>query len=60
MEGEEVCSALIPSKFAELSSFLGLPVVGFEKEITVLLKKMESRKGCEVKDPRGSRKSSSS
>ena len=35
-------------------------MVGFEKEITALLKKMESRKGRGVKVSRGSRKSSSS
>ena len=45
-EGEELSSMIIPSKFADFSSFLGLPMVGFEKEITVFLRKMESRKGC--------------
>ena len=59
-EGEEFCFAIIPNKFVEFNSFLGLAMVGFEKEISTLLKKMESRKGCGDKASRGSRKSSSS
>ncbi|RVX05681.1 hypothetical protein CK203_027235 [Vitis vinifera] len=46
-QGEELSSASLPSKFAKFSSFLGLQVVGFEKEINSLLRKMESRKGHE-------------
>ena len=59
-EGEEFFFVIIPNKFVEFNSFLGLSMVGFEKEISTLLKKMESRKGCGVKASRGSRKSSSS
>ena len=43
-------------KFVEVSSFLGLLVVGFEKEINSLLRKMESRKGHGVEVSKGSRK----
>ena len=60
LEGEELSFAIIPNKFSEFSSSLGLLVVGFEKEITVLLRKMESKKGSGIKVSRGSRKSLSS
>ena len=60
LEGDELSFAIIPNKFAKFNSFLGLPVVGFEKEIIALLRKMESRKGNGIKVSRGSRKSSSS
>ena len=55
-QGEELSFASLPSKFAKFSSFLGLRMVGFEKEINSLLRKMESRKGHEVKVSMGSRK----
>ena len=57
VKGEEFCSTMIPSKFAKFGGFLGLPMVGFEKEIIALLKKMELIKGHGVKVLRGSRKS---
>lgn len=52
-------SAIILGKFADFTSFSGLPAV-FEKEIIAFLRKMELRKGCGVKVSRWSRKSSSS
>lgn len=51
---------IIPSKFAEFSSFLGLPMLGFEKKITTLFKKMKARKGRGVKVSRGGSTSLSS
>ncbi|RVW50524.1 hypothetical protein CK203_074547 [Vitis vinifera] len=43
----------LPDKFVAFSSFLGLPVTGFEKESNSLLWKLESRKGRGVKITRG-------
>ena len=50
VEGEEVVS--LPSSFVKFSSSLGMPVVGLEKEISSLLKKLNSRKGRGVKEVR--------
>ena len=36
--------------FVTFGNFLGLPVEGFEKEISSLMRKLESRKGCEKKE----------
>ena len=36
-----------PSKFANFNSFVGMPIAGFEKESSSLLRKMEARKGCD-------------
>ena len=47
----------LPDKFVAFSSFLGLPVTGFEKESNSLLWKLESRKGLGVKITRGKKKS---
>ena len=47
----------LPDKFVAFSSFLGLPVTGFEKESNSLLWKLESRKGRGVKITRGKKKS---
>ena len=37
-------------KFVMFGNFLGLPVEGFEKEISSLMRKLESRKGREKKE----------
>ena len=58
-KGKELSFTSLPSKFANFSSFLGLSMVGFEKEITSLLKRMESRKGHGFKVSRENRKFSS-
>ncbi|RVX15653.1 hypothetical protein CK203_009150 [Vitis vinifera] len=47
----------LPDKFVAFSSFLGLPVTGFEKESNSLLWKLESRKGRGVKITRLKKKS---
>ena len=47
----------LPNKFVAFSSFPGLPVMGFEKEINSLLKKLELRKGRGIKIARGKKKS---
>ena len=39
----------LSTNFVNFSSFLGLPMEWFEKEISSLLKKLELRKGCGVK-----------
>ena len=39
----------LPNKFVNFSSYLGMPIVGFEKEIRSLLKKLEARKWCGAK-----------
>ena len=57
LEGEELSSTSLPSKYAGFCNFLGFSVVGFEKEITSLLRKMEARTG--VKFSKGSGKFSS-
>ena len=44
-KGEEFCSVIIPSKFAEFSGFLGLPMVGFEKEINAFFEENGVKKG---------------
>ena len=36
----------LPTNFVNFNNFLRLPVEGFEKEISSLLKKLKSRKGC--------------
>ena len=46
----------LPTKFANFSSFVGILVEGFEKEINSLLKKLEARKGRGVKVPGGKKK----
>ena len=56
VRGGGAYSASLPSKFVDFSNFLGLLVVGFENEITFLLRKIKLRKGCEIKVSRGSRK----
>ena len=45
--GEDLVS--LPSKLVNFINYLGMPVVGCEKEINFLLRKLESRKGHEVK-----------
>ena len=49
---EVVFSESLPCKFAKFSSFLGMLMVGFKKEITSLLRKMEARKKAWSKDLR--------
>ncbi|RVW40643.1 hypothetical protein CK203_079211 [Vitis vinifera] len=39
----------LPNGFVEFSNCLGMLVLGFEKEISSLLRKLESKKGCGVK-----------
>ena len=57
-KGEDfVC---LPNGFVEFSNCLGMLVLGFEKEISSLLRKLESKKGCGVKVLGGRRKSMSS
>lgn len=46
----------LPNMFANFSNFMGMHVVGFEKEINTLLRKMEARKGHKVKVSKGKRK----
>ena len=50
----------LPNGFVEFSNCLGMLVLGFEKEISSLLRKLESKKGCGVKVLGGRRKSMSS
>lgn len=47
LEEEDLVS--LPTKFVNFSSYMRMPVVGFEKEICSLLKKLEVRKRCGVK-----------
>lgn len=54
--GKELSFVSLPNKFANLNRFLELPVASFEKEISTLLRKMESRKDCRVKVTGGKRK----
>lgn len=54
--GEEHNLDNLPSMFVNFNNFVGMPVVGFEKEINSLLRKMEARKGSKVKISRGKRK----
>ena len=54
VEREEVVS--FPSGFVKFSNYLGMPVVGFKKEINSLLRKLELRKGRGVKVSGGKRK----
>ena len=54
--GKKLSFVSLPNKFANLNRFLGLPVASFEKEISTLLRKMESRKDCRVKVTGGKRK----
>lgn len=54
--GKELSFVSLPNKFANLNRFLELPVASFEKEISTLLRKMESRKHCRVKVTGGKRK----
>ena len=42
--GEMASSESLPIKFAGFSSFLGMPLAGFEKGITSLLRRMKARK----------------
>lgn len=44
-------------KFVAFSSFLGLPMMEFEKEINPVLKKLETRRGLGVKIVGGKKKS---
>ena len=53
-EVEEVVS--LPSSFVKFSSGLGVPIVGFEKEISSLLKKLQSRKESGVNGLGGKKK----
>ena len=39
----------LPNSFVKFSNCLGLPVLGFEKEISFLLRKLEAKKGHGVK-----------
>ncbi|KAL6334210.1 hypothetical protein AAG906_007457 [Vitis piasezkii] len=52
--GEFVC---LPRGFVELSNCLGIPISGYEKEISCLLRKLESKKSEGVKVFGGRRKS---
>lgn len=45
MVGEKLISDSLFSKFANFSSFVGMPITGFEKEINSFMRKMEARKG---------------
>ena len=54
--GKELSFVSLPNKFANLNSFLEVPVASFEKKISTLLRKMESRKDCRVKVTGGKRK----
>ena len=54
-EGEEfVC---LPRGFVKFSNCLGMPISGYEKEISSLLRKLELQKGQGVKVLGGRRKS---
>ena len=57
-KGEEFAS--LPKGFVKFSNCLGLPILGFEKEISSLLRKLEAKKGRGVKVLGGGRKSMSS
>lgn len=57
-EGEEF--ACLPRGFFKFSNCLGMPISGYEKEISSILRKLESQKGRGVKVLRGKRKSLSS
>lgn len=50
---KEVLSNNLFSKLASFSSLVRMSVEGFEKEIFSLLRKMESKKGCDVYVSRG-------
>ena len=52
---EKLGSVSLPDNLVKFSSFLGLPMVGVEKEINYLLRKLESRKGHGVKVAGGKR-----
>ena len=58
MEGEDRGS--LPSEFVKLGNFVGMLVVGFEREIISLLKNLEARKSRGVKNLGDKRKSPSS
>ncbi|RVX20387.1 AP-2 complex subunit alpha-1 [Vitis vinifera] len=58
VEGEDFAS--LPRGFVELSNCLGILVLGFEKEINSLLRKLEAKKGCGVKASGGRQHSLSS
>ena len=58
VDGEEFTS--LPKGFVEFSTCLGLPILGVEKEINSLLRKLEAKKGRGVKLSGGGRKSMSS
>ena len=47
-------------RFCRVLQLLGLPILGFIKEISSLLRKLEAKKGRGVKVSRGRRKSKSS
>ena len=48
-----------PNGFVKFTNCLGMPVAGFEKKICALVRKMESRKGRDVRVTRSKKRSSS-
>ncbi|RVW34265.1 hypothetical protein CK203_093009 [Vitis vinifera] len=54
--GELVVSKSLPYEFTKLSNFLGMPMAGYEREITSLLRKLEARKGRGLKISMGKKK----
>ena len=58
--GELVVSKSLPYEFTKLSNFLGMPMAGYEREITSLLRKLEASKGRGLKISMGKKKTCSS